>query len=610
MSLDEQPAMIQQHHEPDLSLAPSVMGLAPPTESLPAPLYNLATNSSSSERPEEEEEVDPQIIEALKSKDRIYVLKLGEVMESLIREGRMRADTSPVTSYQRLLVHRCSAYYRLQPEADLTTKGISVRTTPESRIPPRRICELVPAEQMTQPAFQIMRRLTNSKAQSSRAGSDAGDLSDSETGSMASSKKRSNRTIEEREAAYNEARSRIFMNFEQKEKDSASSSTLSLVSTRDSGSLDDDSISTPATESERSGPAIHVNTQDKRRNASSNGGSSSKRPGRDKPMSNGHNSSRGSRAASPSYAVYEPPPQMIGHDPVMQARYPATYYYYPPPPAGYVPPPMYGIYPHYPPYQPPPPPHPSGEAFTPPAQPHPYPYPYPWPPHPHSTPTSPPPGAQPLPPSQQNGYSYMSPPYGYPVHPPQPYYTPPMVSSPDLAPFEEPTLWSPNDPIPPRRQRKGGTWSYGPGIGQHGEAVGTTGPRFNTNIRRTSNRSVNGDEESSTSSSTTSSHSSRRTYTSSTTSSQHHPLPARPDWAVGLKPQPSHRHHNGHPSPARKQQQPPLPTDFPPLTPSSSAVQKPVATPAGAWTNARSILKPPRSDKDVAEGLQDLSLGQ
>lgn len=33
-------------------------------------------------------EVDPQILEALRSKDRLYVLKLGEAMESLIIERR------------------------------------------------------------------------------------------------------------------------------------------------------------------------------------------------------------------------------------------------------------------------------------------------------------------------------------------------------------------------------------------------------------------------------------------------------------------------------------------------------------------------------------------
>ena len=34
------------------------------------------------------QDVDPQIIEALRSKDRIYVLKLGETFESLITERR------------------------------------------------------------------------------------------------------------------------------------------------------------------------------------------------------------------------------------------------------------------------------------------------------------------------------------------------------------------------------------------------------------------------------------------------------------------------------------------------------------------------------------------
>jgi hypothetical protein len=33
-------------------------------------------------------DVDPQIVEALRGKDRIYVLKLGEMLESLINEER------------------------------------------------------------------------------------------------------------------------------------------------------------------------------------------------------------------------------------------------------------------------------------------------------------------------------------------------------------------------------------------------------------------------------------------------------------------------------------------------------------------------------------------
>lgn len=33
-------------------------------------------------------DVDPQILEALRSKDRLYVLKLGELMESLINDRK------------------------------------------------------------------------------------------------------------------------------------------------------------------------------------------------------------------------------------------------------------------------------------------------------------------------------------------------------------------------------------------------------------------------------------------------------------------------------------------------------------------------------------------
>lgn len=115
-------------------------------------------------------DVDPQIMEALKSKDRIYVLKLGETFEALIMEHRsvvlhlacnghyrvglqivcsscvssvhctdpfsprQRVELSPATSYQRLLVHRCSAYYKLTPESDPVTKAISVLTTSDSRM--------------------------------------------------------------------------------------------------------------------------------------------------------------------------------------------------------------------------------------------------------------------------------------------------------------------------------------------------------------------------------------------------------------------------------------------------------------------------------------------
>jgi len=189
---------------------------------------------------------------------------------------------------------------------------------------------------------------------------------------------------------------------------------------------------------------------------------------------------------------------------------------------------------------------------------------------------------------------------------------------------------------PPARS----AWSYGPGVGMGGFPYGNpsgmggggsdvVGPRLSSAMRRasqtssvgsgsTGNRTPAGDEASSTASSSTTSSSSRRTYTS-TTSSQH-PLPPRPDWAVGLKPQPTlhsgHSRHHDNPmnssrsSPGRNGGQsqpslhpPPQPimpavlqsTDFPPLTSLSSPPEKRAPVAGGAWTNAsstRSILMP------------------
>ncbi|KAJ7918672.1 hypothetical protein B0H13DRAFT_1568783, partial [Mycena leptocephala] len=144
-------------------------------------------------------------------------------MEALISDRtqtRQRIDLSPATTYQRMLVHRCSAYYGLSPETDSMTKAISVLITHESRIPPRRLADLAPPPAEAPPKFKIMMR--NPRSQAGSVTGDDGDVSDveaSETGSLggrsSASTSKHRRTIEERTAAYNEARSRIFIDFEE-----------------------------------------------------------------------------------------------------------------------------------------------------------------------------------------------------------------------------------------------------------------------------------------------------------------------------------------------------------------------------------------------------------
>lgn len=230
--------------------------------------HTMATTTpvASSGASEPSMDVDASIVQALKSsKDRLYVLKLGETMENLISQGTLYAkvELQPASSYQRLLVHRCATFYHLTLES-MPNSTLSVIVNPDSRIPSKRIAELVPAEETKLPAFQIMRRVDRPKTVS-RATSVDGNLTDDgeDTRSQGSgSKKRQHRTIEEREAEYNKARSRIFMDFEEKDASVSSSGAISSAASAVSftggstgmSSVDGDGASTAPTESEYSGP--------------------------------------------------------------------------------------------------------------------------------------------------------------------------------------------------------------------------------------------------------------------------------------------------------------------------------------------------------------------
>ncbi|KAF8637642.1 hypothetical protein AX17_002710 [Amanita inopinata Kibby_2008] len=726
--------LILHYPQPLVSISTAVNGLVQQQE-------NTASASSSDPNPD----VDPQIIEALKSKDRIFVLKMGEVMEGLIREPtKSRADVTAATSYQRMLVYRCSTFYKTALESDPITKVFYISLTAESHIPECRISDLVPEETTAQPAIKIMRRAQDrkfkSQSQANSVAGDDGELSDiepSETGSLGgkststsgNSKKRP--TIEEREAAYKEARSRIFMDFEEKEKEkdmSASSSSLSLASGSggpgsSAGDLDDGS--SPATESEWSGS----NTREYRKDLNDlkrSSGTSSSRSSRHGPTFGGSTSMRNSRASSPSFkyaSIYDAPQANHYYEPHVQYPEPLNPGYHPPQyPAPYPTPghppnvpfsPPYQYHPHFNPYQAPPlqpQQHPNegilpangdmytasmgpgnGFAWQNPNQPsaHHLPHPQP-PPHPHSAPNQ----MINTPPHHGQGPQYM--PYTIPAYPyPMPGYYPPPTQM--LPPYVNPGAvplydvpgstngamsnnytpvgtgrsginngvnMSPDGgrnnvrcssssamngaaskgrsgpTIPPTRSG----WSYGPGIGMGGYVAphgsgDIVGPRLSSSRRQLGNgngnsghsRSSNNDDVSSTASSSTTSSSSRRTFTS-TTSSQH-PLPPRPDWAVGMTPPlyPSHGRHHDHshgsvrpmssvtatrngsstgpggpsnmPLPSSTSQQMPRlqPTDFPPLTSATTAEIR-ATNATGAWgnSNTRSVLLPNQGQQHPA----------
>jgi hypothetical protein len=337
---------------------------------------------------------------------------------------------------------------------------INLYVSPHS--PPKRICELVPLEQTKQPAIKIMSRSVQDRIRvqsQSRTGSVNGedaefsDIEPSETGSVggrssAPIRPKKALTLEEREVAYNEARSRIFLDFEKKAKEkendmSASSSTFSLVSgsasTSGGGSSStgdiDDSISTVPTESEFSGPVAR--DKNERRNGSGANSAGSSRS----MLAHKHPSStRGSRAPSPSFtfaSIYEPVPNNVPYDVSqalpMQQPYPQQF--------------MFS-------YPPPPPEHGPGQGFMQPLSY--YPYGYPQPP--------------PMPPPLQH-HASSSDPSGSTAdpQPPGPFGPPPQHSQPMM--YMPSCPWSPNPPpatssgSPPIPQPHPSQYSFAPPSG-------------------------------------------------------------------------------------------------------------------------------------------------
>ncbi|CAE6399371.1 unnamed protein product [Rhizoctonia solani] len=532
-------------------------GLAPLPLPSPSPSpstdLSLPTSATDSTR----DEPDPTIVEALSgSKDRLFVLKLGDDFDNLLSErgntpGK-RCTYAPPSSYQRMLVHRCAQYYKLAIEAD--GKTISVMLGPESRTPKSRISEIVPIEQTPAPAFKIMRRTADERARAKQPGraDSTGDDQPDGTAATEEPKRRAQMTIEERTAAYEQARSRIFEGFQEKDDQPSPPPTR-----RDSGNSEprwvDKQRRSDFSSSSRGSPIPQDMTSIP----------ASYYP----PMLFNPNA-----PSAPSH----PPPQSQSYDPNVSAPVPYMYgpQYYP----------VYAYYPQ-PQYDPRQGPVPGMQMGYGPPQGVAYPFPpqhaATWPP-----PIQPQPQLQPQP---QHGPETQRHAFPQMAHPPQPNRH--MHMSPQNDPFPSHQYMQPYQyagymhqpvlvPTPSdapgsgsgHSSRSGSRNGHGSAHGSNGSNGGAKGPRssvgpWSASTVATPMRSVTGvNRRLSTSSSSTSAYSSsgggpgsgsrtpadetasiassasssssRRTYTSTSTTSKH-PLPPRPDWAVGLMAEPS-----------------------------------------------------------------------
>ncbi|CAE6382032.1 unnamed protein product [Rhizoctonia solani] len=542
----------------DSSLARTMAasGLVPPSSHVsspslsPSPSTDVSLPTSTSAPPSDpgtRDEPDPTIVEALSgSKDRLFVLKLGDDFDNLLNErgtpGK-RCTYAPPSSYQRMLVHRCAQYYKLVIDAD--GKSISVMLGPESRAPKSRISEIVPMEQAPTPAFKIMRRNADERARAKQPGraDSTGDDQPDGTAPPEEAKRRTQMTIEERTAAYNQARSRIFEGFQEK----------------------DDQPSPPPTR--RDSANSEPRWVDKQRRSDFSSSSRGSPVPQDMAIPASYYPPMLFNPNAPSAPAH--PPQQ--YDPNVSQPPPVPYMYGP----QYYP--MYAYYPQ-PQYDPRQGPVPGMQMYGPPPQGVAYPFPpqhaATWPP-----PIQPQPQPQPLtqPETQRHGFPPIHPPQpGRHMHvqndpfPPQQYMQPYQYAGYMHQPVLVPT--PPDAPGSGHSSRSGSRNGHS-GHGSNGSNGGAKGPRasvgspWSASTVATPMRSITGvnrrlstsssstsaysssgggagsgsrtpaDETASIASSTSSS-SSRRTYTSTSTTSKH-PLPARPDWAVGLMAEPN-----------------------------------------------------------------------
>ncbi|KAH8821056.1 hypothetical protein F5884DRAFT_72573 [Xylogone sp. PMI_703] len=157
---------------------------------------------------------DEKLLEALESpKDRIFLLRLEQDVIEFVKDSKEPfIDLPPCNSFCRMLTHKLADYYHMTHQVDAVAGAVRIFRTPFCRLPPSLTSISNPPTSGNTPppnlpTMKIMRRGADGDTgpSASKATSETG----SETKEKAlSAKEKLSR--EEREAAYNKARERIF----------------------------------------------------------------------------------------------------------------------------------------------------------------------------------------------------------------------------------------------------------------------------------------------------------------------------------------------------------------------------------------------------------------
>ncbi|XP_069186154.1 cAMP-regulated phosphoprotein 21 isoform X2 [Procambarus clarkii] len=137
-------------------------------------------------------------------KDRMMLLKIEHELVSLVKDTkRTHHKFPPMSSYQRMLVHRCAAFFGLEHNVDQAGTAVIVNKTRNTRLPETRFRDhcrddlLVPDE----PKRSILKRDSSSFDDGSNYKS---------LDRQFSSESRRSKSFEEREEEYEKVRKRIF----------------------------------------------------------------------------------------------------------------------------------------------------------------------------------------------------------------------------------------------------------------------------------------------------------------------------------------------------------------------------------------------------------------
>ncbi|KAG0168307.1 R3H domain-containing protein 1 [Apophysomyces sp. BC1034] len=163
------------------------------------PILGLSSPTHNQTDPPTSNELDEFILGLLKKpQERIFLLKLEQDLEAFINNYQLyRLDLPQMNSYQRLMVHKVAPYFKLSHFYDPNRQSVFLCKNPYTELPSVRFPDLVEQDQESEetPKFRIMRRSPLPHAHGAK---------------RLAQEDRKPMTYEERKAAYEEARARIF----------------------------------------------------------------------------------------------------------------------------------------------------------------------------------------------------------------------------------------------------------------------------------------------------------------------------------------------------------------------------------------------------------------